>query len=44
MIKKFEEFINENFDKNSIEQESKILANKLILDLSFFNIYSAYSY
>ena len=29
MIKKFEEFINENFDKNSIEQESKILANKL---------------
>jgi hypothetical protein len=35
MIKKFEEFINENFDKNSIEQESKILANKLKRDINY---------
>ena len=35
MIKKFEEFINENFDKNSIEQESKILANKLKKDINY---------
>lgn len=34
MIKKFDEFINENFDKNSIDSESKMLANKLKRDIN----------